>query len=373
MQNFATLTLKIAVAFTSTAIFLFQPSTALAKGRFVVASGERKPGKTALPSFSRVLSFDELMRLPRAKRVSYLRGLRKMMVQIEKLPPKLRASTMGPEYSKIAALLALLEGDQAFAAGDVPTVTSRGNIVCAEGFTHIRASPMLSGVTVADSDTQNFVCVIGKDAKPQSTSCPANSIPVRQSPDGDFYCASMASYKALHPLMQERTRTVNHFKVFMDGGVNEKFNSTFPTGEQLKARRLSSMPKPAPVVAPVAAPVTAPAPVRSAESVEAARKAALARGGVAPKVPVVAPVVSAPATGRAGDRVRSGNAEVGTGTTSPASVAPAAPVAAAPVAAPAPDQITITEPTAAAAITNSWAWATRAAASISAPLAPGRP
>jgi hypothetical protein len=304
-------TRKISLSKIAKTALLFGTSLAI----FFTAPAAHSTPRRPLPSFVRVLSYNEVMRLPKAKRQAYIRGLRAMLKEIDRLPKKLRAAgDMPARTSQIATLLSLFAGDEAFAEESVPEheagvpyIGPKGSVTCGPGYNARVPVPRIAGVNGQSIDPASYMCMVGGR---QTKRCGSGLIPVRQDQDGSFECATLKSFNRAPDALKVRARQVRHFDSLFDHST-KTFSTGYPSSESLskRARAARAAQATAPAAAGAVAATTVPAAVA-----EARREAeqARARGASAPAHP---PGVSAPATGVPGGRARS--AEVGTGTTAP--------------------------------------------------------
>ena len=157
-------------------------------------------GKTQLPSFSRVLSFDEVVSLSKVKRKAYISGLRAMMTEVSK--KSLHANAAGNSaypFSQIARLLALIDSNEALAdtlsSHPLMPYSGKTKVVCIDPWKAVKAGRDSSAVAGSSKDTNDYVC-----AKPahKGTLCSAELMPVNfDSKTDNFYCATLDSFNAL--------------------------------------------------------------------------------------------------------------------------------------------------------------------------------
>jgi hypothetical protein len=160
----------------------------------------------------RVLSFDEMMRLSKAKRATYITGLRSMMKEIDQITPKLRASTSEDfSRSQIALLLELYDSTEtsAFAGtssqGDGLPFNGARHVQCYGGLTALEIKNRTAGKTKESSDATTYVCAQASAAG--QTPCSGDQVPVMQQADGSFYCATKVSFDRLEMIMKGNART----------------------------------------------------------------------------------------------------------------------------------------------------------------------
>lgn len=215
---------QIATVLFSLAIFLFSPS--------VYAS--RPP--QSLPSFSRILSYEELMRLSPRKRADYIHGLRLVFKEIEKKNSTSASAFDTLKSSQIAKILELYEQL-------VPAAEAQGKAgqpQCSGGL-----EPLIVTYFVLKDSSEAFVC-----AQPGSsmTACAGGYIGIRQDASGRFHCASESSFSKLNNLTKANSRKPNA-RLQQSSASLAAFLASGPSYASLLTSNLRMVQRPALVVA----------------------------------------------------------------------------------------------------------------------------
>jgi hypothetical protein len=267
-----------------------------------------QPRANRLPSFQRILSFDELMRLSKPKRAVYIQGLRKLFKDLEATTKSQKAASQNviEQRRSIASLLRIYdlllseagaETQAAEAAAPGTPVRINDELKCVGDYRVVK----VYGYT-GDNRASNYVCVTNRvttktvtdlysrgcpgdmketsrDAKgpmcskkvssmtPQTSPCGKNTVPINQDPTGAYLCATDASFRKLPLQGQRNARVSKYFPMFSRpsvlGGVFGKgllqyFRETGPSLAALDAKLEALNPKPKQVQIEVVGPSVAP-------------------------------------------------------------------------------------------------------------------
>lgn len=188
-------------------------------GIFILFFASPAHAHDSLPSFQRIISYEELNNLSKTRRQAYLTGLREMLTELEKSSDY--ANFSAPIYLQLMATL-LIEKGQAADSRELFLQLLSHEYPSRKG--NIYSCP-LSPVTIRVGHNQ-WACLHGKLT---TNKCPRGFVGVDQNPHtGQFFCISQASWQRLSKETQLESRASKYWSYNPTNKAKAQFDASSP-------------------------------------------------------------------------------------------------------------------------------------------------